>query len=159
MRGSVDKMWRMSGKLRTGLLLLIAAALPSCTFISGRTDVLITSTPAGAAVFLDGHDTGETTPIHIDVGDYAFFAGYLGSDHEITIRKPGFEAERRRIYHHTAHYTSAWVDGITDWLVLPLPLYWTTGDWFTPFGIKWDFVPHELHVKLYPIGEAPGKHP
>jgi len=153
-------MCTMSGKLLRHLqLLVLAAVLPSCATFHGRTEVLITSSPAGAAVYLDGQDTGETTPIRLDLGDFMFVAGYFGSDHEITVRKPGFEPETRRVYHHTAHYTSTWGEGVSDWMMLPLPLFWTLGDWFTPIGVKWDFIPHELHVKLYPTGKAPGQHP
>lgn len=159
-RATVDKMCRMSGKLlRLLLLLTLGTMLPSCTFFQGRSNVLVTSTPAGAAVYLDGQDTGETTPIRLDLGNFLFVAGYFAGDHEITIRKSGFEPETRRIYHHSSYYTSKWINGSSDWVFLPLPLFWSTGDWFTPFGVKWDYVPHELHVKLYPVGEAPGQRP
>ena len=62
-------MCTMSGKLLRHLqLLVLAAVLPSCATFHGRTEVLITSSPAGAAVYLDGQDTGETTPIRLDLG-------------------------------------------------------------------------------------------
>jgi hypothetical protein len=158
MRGNVDKMCTMSGKLfRAVLLLLLATVLPSCTFFHGTTDVLISSTPAGAAVFLDGQDTGETTPIRLDMGNSMFVGGYFGKDHDITVQKKGFQAETRRVYHHTSHYTSSWIHGATDWVTIPVPFFWTTGDWFMPLAVKWEYSPHELHIKLYPTGKAPGE--
>ena len=153
-------MCRMSGKLLRYLhQLALVSILPACTFVDGRTDVLVTSDPAGATVLLDGQDTGETTPIRLDIGDYAFAAGYFGSDHEVTVRKQGFEPETRRLYHHRSHYTSSWKDGATPYLLVTAPIFWSVGDWFTPFGVQWDYSPNELHIKLYPPGQAPGKRP
>ncbi len=36
-----------------------------------------------------------------------------------------------------------------------LPLWWTIGDVIMPFAVRWRYVPHELHVKLYKPGEGP----
>jgi hypothetical protein len=145
--------------LCTTLFALLGPLVPSCTYASGKTDVLVCSTPAGASILIDGVDTGVTTPALIDIGKVATFAGYVGGDHQVTIRKSGFEPEIRRLYHHTTHYTSKWNDGATDFWMLTCPLFWTLGDFFTPFGVEWVYVPHEVHVKLYPAGEAPGQFP
>ncbi|MCB9869505.1 MAG: PEGA domain-containing protein [Planctomycetes bacterium] len=147
----------MPARARSILLACLAAVLPACTYSSGRTTVLVTSAPAGAAIFVDGKDTGETTPFLLDLARDQLLSGYWSSDHLISVRKAGFEPEDRSVYHHRTHYTSRWIDGVTDSTLVSLPLWWTFGDWFTPFGIRWDYVPHELHVKLYPLGEAPGQ--
>ncbi len=143
------------------LLLLLACLAPSCVFYAtGNSQVFVSSTPTGARIYVDGEDSGETTPAALDLG------GYFGSDHELTIRKNGFETESRTVHHHTVYYTSKIIDGATtsveeiDFMFWTFgPLFWTFGDFLTPFATKWDYVPRQLHVKLYPMGEAPGKLP
>jgi hypothetical protein len=126
----------------TGLLLLAGC------YFSGDTRVLVTSTPPGAEILVDGEATGATTPAHLDLG------GYFGDDHAITIRMPGYEDETRQVVHHNIYYSSRWIDG-TDFRLWAFPLWWTLGDFFTPFAVRWIYVPHEVHVLLYPVGEAP----
>ena len=154
-----DRMSARPTRLALAALALAALLLPSCTYFSGRSTVHISSTPAGAYIFLDGVDTGETTPAMLDLGTFGNGAGMLASDRVVTIRKKGFEPESRTLHHHTTVYTSEWVDGATTWWFGIAPLFWTLGDFFLPFGVNWDYVPHDLHVKLYPEGEAPGKRP
>jgi hypothetical protein len=123
--------------------------LGACTWFSGDSSVLVTSTPAGAEVLVDGQPSGKTTPARLDLG------GMLGGDHELTIRKQGYEPETRTVFHHTSTYTSRWIDGAPEPEVWKFPFWWTLGDWFVPFGVRWAYVPHELHVVLYKEGEAP----
>ena len=82
--------------------------------------------------------------------------GFFGGDKQVTIRKKGFEPESRMIFHHQDFFTAKWVDGSTNFWFLTAPLFWTFGDFFLPFGTRWTYTPHELHVRLYPEGEAPG---
>ncbi len=143
--------------LRGAILTLLALLLTSCTFWGGDTTVRVSSTPAGAYIFLDGEDTGETTPALLDLGKIANLDGFIDSDRVVTIRKKGYEPERRILHHHSSVYTSKWIDGATTAWSITNPIFWTFGDFFTPFGAHWTYVPNELHVKLYPEGEAPGK--
>ncbi|MBK8977547.1 MAG: PEGA domain-containing protein [Planctomycetes bacterium] len=126
-------------------LLLLAAG---CTYASGDSLVFVTSTPAGASIAVDGEDTGFTTPRALDLG------GLFGSDHDITLTLDGYEPETRRVVHRRTGATSRWGDG-NDVRVWPNPLHWTLGDWFTPFELHWAYVPGDLHVRLYRMGEAP----
>ncbi len=128
--------------------LLILFWLPSCTFFSGSSTVLVTSSPPGAEIFVDGEPTGSTTPCLIDMDPYG------DSNHQVTLQKPGFEPEQREVFHYTTGYTSRWIDG-ADEKVISFPLWWTLGDILTPFGVKWQYVPHELHARLYPPGVGP----
>lgn len=134
--------------VRTLLLLCCALPLVACTYASGDSRVLVTSTPAGAEILVDGTTTGNTTPSMIDLG--AFFGG----DHVITVQKDGYGPEDREVVHYTHWYTSRWIDG-TDFRVFAFPLWWTLGDFLTPFAVRWEYVPHELHVMLYPAGDGP----
>ena len=90
----------MPTTLRGAILTLLALSLPSCTYWSGDPTVRISSTPAGAFIFLDGEDTGETTPAMLDLGTFLNLDGFLGSDRVVTIRKKGYEPERRILHHH-----------------------------------------------------------
>ncbi|MGE3175442.1 MAG: PEGA domain-containing protein [Planctomycetota bacterium] len=135
----------------TGLLpaplqiLLLGLLLPAggCTWFKSNREVLITSDPAGAHVFLDGHDTGETTP-------YAFqIAGNFGSDHELELRRAGYRPERRHLYQHTEFYMTRWIDGAGPEELPPLPLSWTAGDFVFPFGVRGAIIPGEVYVKMY----------
>lgn len=136
--------------LRLLSILLLAWLGTSCTAFSGDPTVFVTSDPAGGEIFVDGAPTGFTTPSKIELG------GMLGGDHDITIRMPGREPETRTVVHHRNYETSVWSDGAdTAILGFTLPLWWTFGDWFLPFAVKWRYTPHEVHVRLYEAGEAP----
>lgn len=133
---------------RLALLLLCWLPLAACTYASGDPRVMVTSTPAGAEILVDGLATGRTTPSMLDLD------GIIGSDHQITLRKAGYQTEHREVVHYSHWYTSHWIDG-TDYRLFALPIWWTLGDFFTPFAVQWQYVPHQLHVTLYPDGEAP----
>jgi len=105
--------------------------------------VLFTSEPPGARIWIDGEDTGYTTPKQLNIG------GVFGFDHEIRMTMPGYRPGTRRIYQYTEGYTSRWIDGVYDPVMPPLPLFWTFGDFFLPFGIRAAIVPGALHIKLY----------
>ncbi len=131
------------------MLVAAAALLPSCTWFSGDATVLVTSEPPGARIILDGEETGQTTPSKLELG------GILGGDHAITIQKQGFRDETRRVFHYTQGYTSKWIEGVSTESLPAFPMFWTAGDWFFPFGVKWVYVPHEVHVRLYAEGSPP----
>jgi hypothetical protein len=133
---------------RALLLLSIWLPLAACTYASGDPRVMVSSTPAGAEILVDGAATGRTTPSMLDLD------GIIGDDHRITLRKAGYEDEHREVVHYSHWYTSHWIDG-TDFRLFPLPIWWTLGDFFTPFAVRWQYEPHQLHVKLYPTGDAP----
>lgn len=130
-------------------LAALALAGAGCTYFQGDARVLVTSTPPGARILVDGEDSGRTTPSMVDLG------GILGSDHELRIEKRGFDPETRRVYHFTRAYTARWIDGAVELTLWPFPFFWPLGDWVLPAGVRWIYVPHEVHVRLYPEGEAP----
>ena len=131
------------------LLPLLGLLLPSCTFIQGNPRVLVTSTPAGAEILVDGKDTGKTTPYKFELTDYGSHA------HTITVRKKGYEPESRRVYFHRETRTSKWTEGVAQDFPLTLPLFWTFGDMFLPFAYRWEFVPGTVHVELWAEGAGP----
>ena len=117
-------------------LLLLAA---SCVYVKPQDPVLVASEPAGAHIFLDGEDTGRTTPACFD----------LGGDHLLELRKSGYRSERRWLTQYTASYFSRWIDGTSGPDCPPMPIFWTFGDVFMPIGIRSAIVPGELYVRLY----------
>ena len=130
---------------------LLALLLPSYLYIAGDSTVRISSTPAGAFIFLDGEDTGKTTPAMLELGSYVNLGGLAGGDRTVTIRKKGYEPEQRILHHHSSIYHSRWVDGATPFLFLTAPLFWTMGDLLLPASVHWTYVPNELHVTLYAV--------
>lgn len=136
--------------LRAALLAVCLLLAPACTALKGDPRVLVTSTPAGAAILVNGEDTGLTTPAMVDLG------GFFGGDHEIALELEGRDTERRWVRHHSTAATSRWNDGADPNLLgITLPLFWTFGDWFLPFEVQWRYTPHEVHAVLYDEGEAP----
>lgn len=135
--------------MRRPLLLLPFALLASaCTWWHSDDQVVLTSEPPGAHIAIDGRDTGLTTPVRMPI------AGNFGADHTVTLTKKGYRPASRRLYQHTEGYTSKWIDGAYDPVMLPLPLFWTAGDFVFPFAVRGAIVPHELFVRLQPT-DAP----
>ena len=128
--------------------LLLLLLFTSCTFVSENANVMVNSEPQGAEILLNGQPTGQTTPSMLNLEQQA-------ATHAITLRKRGFEDETRTIYHYTEGYTSRWDDGAIDATLVNWPLWWTLGDMLTPFALRYLYVPHDLMVRLYPVGEAP----
>jgi hypothetical protein len=129
-------------------LALVAVLLPlyGCVYPAGDSRVFVTSDPPGADVMLDGEATGLTTPAILELG------GACADDHRISVVKQGFEPEERRVTHYTRWRTSRWRDGAVEVGVWAFPMFWTFGDFFTPFEVRWAYVPHDLFVRLYPEG-------
>lgn len=134
--------------MRRAPLLLLCLLGGACTWFGGDSHVMVTSQPAGAWIFVDGEATERSTPAKLD------FGALLGGDHLITLKRRGYAEESRWVLHYTRTSTSRWVDG-ADLRAVTNPLWWTLGDWFTPFAAEWEYVPHSLHVVLHPAGEAP----
>ena len=124
------------------LLLPLLAWLSACTYWRSGEHVLISSDPLGARILVDGHDTGRTTPARLAIG------GNFGTDHVLTLTKPGYRPAVRRVYQHVEGYTSRLVDGVYDLAMPPLPMFWTLGDLVLPFGVRGALLPAELHVQL-----------
>jgi len=124
------------------VLALSFACLPSCTAWLEKQNVLISSEPMGARIFVDDRDTGYTTPHSLAIG------GNFGTDHVVRLEKRGYRPAKRTLYQHTEGYTSKWIDGAYDVVMVPLPFFWTTGDMLLPFGIRGALLPSELHVRL-----------
>ena len=127
-------------------LLALVSLAPSCLWVEGDSRVFVTTEPAGADILVDGKPTGLTSPAKIDLD------GLLGSDHEIRVEKVGYEAESRVVTHFRAWNASQWNDGAADYSTWAFPLFWTVGDMLFPFEVRYAYVPHRLHIKLFEQG-------
>ncbi|MEZ5987874.1 MAG: PEGA domain-containing protein [Planctomycetota bacterium] len=135
----------MARLLTIALLLL----LPSCVWFDGDSRVFVSSDPQGARIWIDGEDSGHTTPAALQLG------ALNGSDHVIRVVKRGFDPEERLVSHYTTLDTTKlneWVGAVPD---IPFPTWATFGDLLFPFEVRWVYVPHNLHVKLFPEGTFP----
>jgi hypothetical protein len=136
-------MTAMSAAARCLCLCLCFCLLAGCTWFHAEDRVLITSDPLGASVFVDGTDMHRTTPASLAIG------GLFGCDHIVTLKKTGYRPETRRLCQYTEGYTSRWIDGASDFVVPPMPIMWTGGDFVFPFGVRSGMEPQSLHMKLY----------
>ncbi len=125
------------------LLLALLSPCVACTWFKHNQEVLITSEPPGAQIWIDGENTGETTPKALDIAES------FGSDHLLELKKKGYRTEQRALHQYTRGYTLRFIDGAGTPSLPPLPLFWTLGDVFFPFGVKGAIVPGEVYVSLY----------
>jgi hypothetical protein len=133
------------------VILSLLLLLPSCTYIQGDDRVFVASEPAGARIYVDGMDIGHTTPYQFNLANWG------SHDHTITVAKKGYDEESRHVYRHRQTRTSQWKHGAVEDLNFTWPVFWTFGDFFLPFEYRWEFVPRELFVQLYPAGQGPVK--
>jgi PEGA domain len=136
----------MRRKLSLLPLVLLAPLLGSCVWFGGDSRIFVSSDPQGAKIWIDGKLSQQTTPAALELG------GILGSTHEIRVGKKGFEDEVRTVSHYTQFDTTKlneWVGAVDT---LPFPTWATFDDLIFPWKIVWVYVPHNLHVKLFPEG-------
>ena len=121
----------------------LALCCSGCVYFKPQDPVLLTSDPPGAHIILDGEDTGRTTPASFDI------AGDFEGDHLLELTKTGYRSELRVLTQCTRTYSPRWIDGSAGPDLPPLPIFWTFGDIFLPFGVRGAIVPGEVYVKLY----------
>ena len=134
--------------MRLPISLCLGALLSACTYASGDSRVLVTSKPPGAEILVDGSETGMTTPAMLNLEEYG------DATHTIVLRKTGYGIESRRVQHYTTYSSVRWIDG-ADFSVWYFFTWWNLSDIFFPLHVKWQYIPHELYVKLYREGEGP----
>lgn len=126
------------------LLALLAGPLAGCFSVRSDHDVLISSEPPGAQIFLDGENTGLTTPAMVSWG------WWFGSDHDVVLKKAGYRDASRHLYHHHRQRTSMWIDGVAGVDVWAFPIFWTTSDFLIPIGVFRGYSADEVLVQLQP---------
>ena len=114
-----------------------ATMISSCA--SGRRPIVLDSTPAGAVVFVDGKDSGHSTPCNIQLPD---------SSRTIGFRLPGYETEERRIRIGDRSYVVYWNDAIVDYRTWSFPLWLSAEDFFFPIKEDDGEMPSRIHVRM-----------
>ena len=147
--------------MRRILSFLLPVLLSSCVWFEGDSRVFVSSDPQGAQIWIDGELSEHTTPAQLDLG------GIFGDTHRIQVGKKGYEAEVRIVTHYTQFDTTKINEWVGDANTIPFPTWATFDDLLFPWKVKWVYVPHNLHVKLFPEGtfhplpaedEAPSSH-
>ena len=132
--------------MRRILSFLLPALLASCVWFEGDSRIFVSSDPQGAKVWIDGKLTKYTTPTKLELG------GIFGDSHEIKVSKKGHEDEIRIVSHYTQFDTTKINEWVGDANTIPFPTWATFDDLLFPWKVTWVYVPHNLHVKLYPEG-------
>ena len=132
----------MLRRLLPALLTLPIAGLSACVSFQQEGQVLISSDPLGAKIFVDGVDTGFTTPKKFSIGSV------WSSRHAIRLEMDGFRPAERALYQQTETFSAQWIDGAYDMVMSPLPFFWTTRDVLTPLGVRSALLPGELYVRM-----------
>ncbi len=130
-----------------GALVLSSGALTSC--ISGRRPIVLDSTPRGAVVFVDGEDSGHSTPCTIQLSD---------AKRTFEFRLPGYEPVERNIRVGERSEVVFWTDSYTDYRTWSFPLWLNAEDFFFPVKEDDGEMPNRIHVRLKrarePIAQA-----
>lgn len=132
--------------MRRILSFLLPALLASCVWFEGDSRIFVSSDPQGADIWVDGKLTEHTTPASLDLG------GIFGDTHEIKVSKKGHEPEVRIVSHYTQLDTTKINEWVGDANTIPFPTWATFDDLLFPWKVTWVYVPHNLHVKLFPEG-------
>ncbi len=120
-----------------GALVLSSGALTSC--ISGRRPIVLDSTPRGAVVFVDGEDSGHSTPCNIQLSD---------RNRTFEFRLGGYEPVQRKIRVGERSEVAYWEDSYTDYRTWAFPLWLNAEDFFFPVKEDDGEMPNRIHVRL-----------
>lgn len=123
--------------LRLFAATLLATLLPSC--IAARRPIVLDSTPPGAAVFIDGRDSGHSTPCNIQLAD---------KRREVEFRLDGYEPEVRRWRVGDRSSVVYITDAVVDTRTWAFPLWLGAADFFFPVKVLDGEMPHRIHVRL-----------
>lgn len=122
---------------RLAAALACAVALSSC--IASRRPIVLDSTPAGANVYIDGVDSGHSTPCHLQLSD---------SRRTVEFRLDGFQPATREMRVGNRSRVVYWRDAALDLKTWPFPLWLGTEDFFFPVKQDSGEMPHRIHVRL-----------
>lgn len=139
---------RLSPSTIQAALLLSCAALASCS-ISGRRPIVLDSTPRGAVVFVDGVDSGHSTPCTIQLPD---------RKRTFEFRLPGYVPVERKVRVSGRKEVVYYKEAVTDYRTWAFPIWLSSEDFFFPIKKSKGETPNRIHVRLKrsrePIAQA-----
>jgi hypothetical protein len=120
--------------------LVLAATLSGCALLAPDRPVVLSSTPPGATVRVDGRTSGFVTPCQIQLD--------VDEDVRIDFELPGFRGETRWLTPHDEVYTVLWHEMTIGPHTWNFPLFLSRFDVFVP--VKWSegHAPGRIHVDL-----------
>ena len=120
-----------------GVLVLSSGMLTSC--VSRRRPIVLDSTPRGAVVYVDGVDSGHSTPCTIQLSDRR---------RTFEFRLAGYEPVERLVRIGSRKEVVYWTDAITDYRTWSFPLWLSGADFFFPIKKDDGEMPNRIHVRL-----------
>ncbi len=134
---------RQSDLLRWILPVLLALT-SSCSMLKRERGVAISSDPPGAAIVLDGRDSGFVTPTVLNIDD----------DHvNLELVRPGYETARRRLVDVSRMDTVFWDEMSIHYNTWNFPLWLNVEDFFLPVKFKGGLQPARVFVRLRRLSE------
>ena len=126
--------------VRALLPLLLAAATSSCLIQRSQPGVLVSSTPPGAKLFVDGRDSGFLTPAAISLS--------RRDPHRLDVELEGYRTASRIVTPdgpvHVVPWTAGYVGPQSFWFPIFLPI----ADFLLPVRIDDGFSPERIHIAL-----------
>lgn len=125
------------------ILLVLPLLAPGCVRLTRVGKVFLSSDPQGAAVLVEGRDTGLSTPTWVQVGS-------TGS-RSITLRREGYREETFAVG-SDLEWEGTSLDAMRSFRYrgFPLPYILTTEDLFVPLRARTGPAPSHVHLKLLP---------
>ena len=124
---------------------LCAAALPGC-LVTTPPGAFFSSTPSGARVMIDGHDSGFVTPCQLDVD--------TDDEVRVDLELEGYQPASMVLATHSSTTVIGWSHG-NGYPIgsLTIPPRLGARDLFLPYRPDHGHHPHRVHVRLLPVGE------
>jgi len=122
------------------IALALGASLPSCVLFRSDPRCYIFSEPPGAAVLVDGVDTGFTTPAVLEPGSAT-----------IGVEKDGYFSQARSVDGRISFRFPRHNDGGASVYAIAFPLFWTFEDLIFPFQVRTREHPRRLYFRLVPL--------
>ena len=123
-------------------MILAALALSTCgltSCASSRRPIVLDSTPRGAVVFVDGVDSGHSTPCTIQLPD---------RKRVFEFRLPGYAPVQRQVRVGERSEVVYWKDAFTDYRTWAFPFWLSSEDFFFPVKEDDGEMPNRIHVRL-----------
>lgn len=122
------------------LALAALAGLSGCSLLAPNRPVLLSTTPPGATVLVDGHNIGFLTPCQVQFD--------IDEDVRIDFEIPGYRTETRFLTPDDEVYSILWREMNTGAQTWNFPLFLTMRDLLVP--VKWleGHSPGRVHVEL-----------
>lgn len=128
------------------LALAAFAGLSGCSLLAPNRSVMLSTTPPGANVLVDGKNSGFVTPCQVQFD--------VDEDVRIDFESPGFRTETRFLTPDDRVYSILWDEMYVGPQTWHFPLWLPLGDFLVP--VKWTegHAPGRIHVDLDRVSDV-----